>query len=95
MLRQQPIGDVVLADIPHAGHRLLADGAGGTFLDIVEPDIGIEAGLLRSAAEAGEVAGAGVVGGEGHERSVGLVDGRIVEICIGPQAEVFDAGLRS
>src|ERR1700683_5872328 len=54
----QSVGDVILVDIGDVLHGLAPDAIGGDALDVVEPDVGIEAeraclGAQRADASAG------------------------------------------
>src|SRR3546814_17458651 len=70
VLGEAAVGDVVLVDVAHVDDRLATDRPGYGQLDVVEPDIGIEAHLRRQPARLGNAAGARIVGSEA-ERQIG------------------------
>src|SRR5574341_2138065 len=56
LLGDHPVSQVVLVDVRHVGHRLATDLLRGDQLDIVEPDVRIEAALGGQLAELGDPA---------------------------------------
>lgn len=69
-LQNQAIGDVVLVDVTHLGHRFLIDLLVRHILHIVEPEVGGESALGSFLAQLRNPARAGIVG---RERKQGLV----------------------
>src|SRR5206468_12937822 len=65
LLLDHLIREIVLVDVGDVRHRLPADLLRRDQLDVVEPDVGVEAALGRGPAQPSDAPGAGVVGGEG------------------------------
>jgi hypothetical protein len=57
LFQDELVSQVVLVDVADVGHRLAADLLGGDELDVVEPDVGIRAALLRDLAQLRDAAG--------------------------------------
>src|SRR5262249_60700073 len=61
--------------------RSPADPRGGHELEVVQPDVGVEAALGGDAAQSGDAAGNGVIRGEREEAAVELMH-RIVGVVL-------------
>src|SRR4029450_13107029 len=57
---EQPVGDVVLVDVADVGHRFAANPLRGNALEVAEPDVRIEASLLRFSPELSDASRPGV-----------------------------------
>src|SRR5262245_4631903 len=57
----EQIGHVILVDVAHVGDRLTADALAGDTLDVVEPEVGVEAAAGGFAPQPADARRAGVV----------------------------------
>src|SRR5262245_3337730 len=83
--------EVVLVDVGDVGHRLAADLLRSHQLDVVEPDIGVEAALGRQLAQLADTAGARVVRGEGEQALVEPIHRLVRVILVHHRAQELDA----
>src|SRR6266576_2795461 len=93
LLLDHLVRQIVLVDVGDVRHRLPADLLRRDQLDVVEPDVRVEATLGRGLAQPSDAPGAGVVGGEGEEP---LVEGihRLLIVVLGPHgAQELDPGV--
>src|SRR5215831_1342548 len=95
----QLVGRVVLEDIADVGGRLDSDLFRRDDLDVVEPLVSVEAAFDRFLAHARDASRARVVGGEGEERTIRLVEIRVAKISahqlvhiLGPRMDVRFGG---
>src|SRR5262249_47748745 len=79
LLLDHLVGEVVLVDVGDVRHRFPPDLLGRDQLDVVEPDVGIQASLGRGLSQPTHPTGPGVVGGKGEEPLVELIH-RLVRI---------------
>src|SRR5258706_13039802 len=92
-LELQLVGNVVLVDVAYVDDGLLTDAACGNELDVVEPDVAIQALRRRFGTQAGDAAGAGVVRSDGEECAVLLVDPRGIEVLVVDLPQVLEAAV--
>ena len=82
LIADQAVGDVVFVDVADVRDRLETDPLRGGAFNIVEPQIGIEASLLRFTTELSQTSGPGVVGGKYHQHLVQIVPGLVLEVLV-------------
>src|SRR6266850_3638824 len=93
LLLDHLIREIVLVDVGDVRHRLPADLLRRDQLDVVEPDVGVEAALGRGPAQPPDAPGPGVVGGEGEEPLVER-NHRLFVVVLGPHgAKELDPGV--
>ena len=93
LLREQPVGDVVLVDVADVGDRLAPDALGRDLLDVAEPDIRVEAALLRFTPQLADPARPRVVGREREQPLVQLVHRFVLEVLVDHEPHVLHAGV--
>src|SRR5262245_53034712 len=81
LLFEHLVREIVLVDVGDVGRRLSADLLGRDQLDVVEPDVGIEAALGGGLPQPSDAAGPGVVRREGEEPLVEAVH-RLVGVVL-------------
>src|SRR5580765_6687800 len=92
LLLDHLIREIVLVDVGDVRDRLPADLLRRDQLDVVEPDVRVEAALGRGPAQPSDAPGAGVVGGEGEEPLVERVH-RLLGVVLGHHGvQELDAG---
>src|SRR5499433_2784825 len=91
LLLEHLVREIVLVDVGNVGRRLPADLLGRDQLDVVEPDVGIQAALGRGPAQPADPAGTRIVGGEGEEPLVQAVHRLVGIVLVHHGAQEFHA----